>query len=253
MGTYHPIAVLLAISFALSGCMALPWKSEEPRVAEQELKLFTIGVSTREDVQAVLGIPDLVRRDSQLWIYAWKQGHGKFVGLAPVQLFAVVPFQTPLYNSYHVLFIEFDSAGVLHDIDLVEGEYACSKDDVCVKHWDKPFNSGGVGPVGSYTGGITKEAGIYCPNADLGHDDAQAYIGDLYYLGAYSLDKNLTQAYVWYSLAAKKGNSYATQQARKLESDLSPSQLIEANYQLKHWEPGHCRNDLLDAASVIQD
>ena len=126
---------------------------------------------------------------------------------------------------------------------------------------DKPGRQGissGNAPVeirteGSYTSGISKEAGIYCPNADLGHDDAQAYIGDLYYLGAYSLDKNLTQAYVWYSLAANKGNSYATQQVRKLETDLSPSQLIEANHQLNHWEPGHCRNDLLDAASVIQD
>ena len=106
---------------------------------------------------------------------------------------------------------------------------------------------------GSYTGGIAKEAGIYCANADLGHDDAQAYIGDLYYIGAYSLDKNLTQAYVWYSLAANKGNSYATQQIRKLESDLSPSQLIEANYQLEHWEPGHCQNDLLEATVDSQD
>jgi len=100
---------------------------------------------------------------------------------------------------------------------------------------------------------ISKEAGIYCPNADLGHDDAQAVIGDLYYLGAYSLDKDLTQAYVWYSLAANKGNSYAAQQVRKVKSDLSSSQLIEANYQLNHWEPGHCLNDLLDAAVGSQD
>jgi len=143
MRIYSPVAVLLAISFALAGCMPLPWKSEEPRIEEQELKPFTIGVSTREDVQAALGKPDLVRRDNQLWIYGWYQGHGKFVGLAPVQLFAVIPFQTRLYHTSHVLFVEYDTAGVLHDIDLVEGENACSKEDVCVKHWDVSFHTGG--------------------------------------------------------------------------------------------------------------
>jgi len=58
------------------------------------------------------------------------------VGLVPVQLFALIPFQAPLYYSHHVLFVEFDAAGVLHDIDLVKGEDACSKGDVCIKHWD---------------------------------------------------------------------------------------------------------------------
>jgi len=60
-----------------------------------------------------------------------------------VQLFALIPFQAPLYYSHHVLFVEFDAAGVLHDIELVDGENACSKDDVCVKHWDLSFNTGG--------------------------------------------------------------------------------------------------------------
>jgi TPR repeat protein len=47
----------------------------------------------------------------------------------------------------------------------------------------------------------------YCLNADLGHADAQKHIGDLYYHGLYGLNKDLTQAYVWYSLATNNGNN----------------------------------------------
>lgn len=96
---------------------------------------------------------------------------------------------------------------------------------------------------------LHKDARTYCQRADLGHADAQTYIGDIYYLGAYGLDKNLMQAYVWYNLAADNGNSYAARQSEKVVTGLSPQQLNKAQIQLEEWEPGHCKNDLLEAIS----
>ena len=96
---------------------------------------------------------------------------------------------------------------------------------------------------------LHKDVRTYCQNADLGHADAQTYIGDIYYLGAYGLDKNLIQAYVWYNLAADNGNSYAARQSEKVVTELSPQQLNKAQIQLEEWKSGHCKNDLLEAIS----
>ena len=96
---------------------------------------------------------------------------------------------------------------------------------------------------------LDREVKTYCPNADLGHADAQTYVGDLHYLGAYDLEKNLIQAFVWYSLAANNGNTHAAVQLEKVVIELSPEQLVEAQHQLEQWESGQCERDLMRAIS----
>jgi hypothetical protein len=63
-----------------------------------------------------------------------------------------------------------------------------------------------------------------CPKAESGDVDAQAYIGDLYYHGAYGLETDMIQAYVWFSRAADKGNAYANRKVTLLASELTSSQ-----------------------------
>lgn len=94
---------------------------------------------------------------------------------------------------------------------------------------------------------LSKEIGAYCPNADLGHADAQTHVGDLYYLGSYDLEKNLIQAFVWYSLAETNGNLYASGQLNQLRKKLSTQQLSEAHAQLEEWKPGQCERYLMEA------
>lgn len=96
---------------------------------------------------------------------------------------------------------------------------------------------------------LSRVVGTYCPNADLGHADAQTYVGDLYYLGSYDLEKNLIQAFVWYSLAANNGNTYASVQLEKVVNELPPMQLVEAQHRLEEWQPGRCDSDLREAIS----
>jgi hypothetical protein len=88
------------------------------------------------------------------------------------------------------------------------------------------------------------EARTYCPNADRGNANAQMYIGDMHYLGAYRLRRDPVRAWVWYSLAAQNGDALATQQLSKVTTELTPEQLAEAKRQLAAWQPGQCIKDL---------
>ena len=98
---------------------------------------------------------------------------------------------------------------------------------------------------------LLKDIDLLCPEAELGKADAQTQIGDLYYVGSYGLfDKDLLQAYVWYSLGSKNGNSYAASLVEKVRSELTPEQFLKAKGRLEKWEPGQCRIDLLRAASI---
>jgi hypothetical protein len=98
---------------------------------------------------------------------------------------------------------------------------------------------------------LLKDIDLFCPKAELGNTDAQTYIGDLYYVGSYGLfDKDLIQAYVWYSLASKNGNSYAALAVEKVKRELTPEQLLSAKDRLEKWEPGQCRIELLRATSI---
>lgn len=95
---------------------------------------------------------------------------------------------------------------------------------------------------------LHKDIGAYCPNAELGHADAQAYIGDLYYLGAYGIEKDIIQAYVWYSLAAQNEGTYASERVLELEEEMPEESLVEAKQLFDQWQPGSCRQNLLEAA-----
>ena len=91
---------------------------------------------------------------------------------------------------------------------------------------------------------LKKEVDAFCPNADLGHTEAQKRIGDLYCLGLLGLERDLVRAYVWYALAASGGNNGATEKLDQLTNELSPQQLSEALIKLEEWEPGQCERDL---------
>jgi hypothetical protein len=94
------------------------------------------------------------------------------------------------------------------------------------------------------TVGIAKEAGTYCPNADLGHADAQLYIGDIYKYGKYAKIVDPVRAWVWYSLASQNGDEKAKRRVSRLTDELTPEQLEEAKRQLTAWMPGQCIEEL---------
>jgi len=101
---------------------------------------------------------------------------------------------------------------------------------------------------------LRKEAGVYCPNADLGHADARKRIAELYLYGNYSVNKDLVQAYVWYHLATKSGNDEALRQLDTITGIMTAEQLAEAQRLLEQWQPGQCERDLLrNSFGMAQD
>lgn len=92
---------------------------------------------------------------------------------------------------------------------------------------------------------IHKEAGIYCPNADLGHSDAQLRIAEIYEFGDHGREIDPVRAWVWYSLSSRNGNEQATSAVTRLTKLLTPTQLDEASHLLSKWEPGHCKDELV--------
>jgi len=91
---------------------------------------------------------------------------------------------------------------------------------------------------------LDRAAGAYCPNADLGHADAQLHIGDIYYNGNNGR-YDPVHAWVWYSLAARGGDAQAQEKLQMVTADLTPEQLAEAMQQLAEWQPGQCIKDLV--------
>jgi hypothetical protein len=92
---------------------------------------------------------------------------------------------------------------------------------------------------------LDKAAGTYCPNADLGHADAQLQIGDINYYGTYGQKINSARAWVWYSLAAQGGDAQAARKLSQVTAELTPDQQEEAMTQLAGWQPGQCAQELV--------
>lgn len=90
----------------------------------------------------------------------------------------------------------------------------------------------------------SKVAETYCPNADLGHADAQLYIADIHYQGAFGHKVDLVRAWVWYGLAAQSGDAQASEQLRRVTSELTSEQLQEAERQFASWKPGQCMQEM---------
>jgi TPR repeat protein len=94
---------------------------------------------------------------------------------------------------------------------------------------------------------LKKEVGAYCPNADLGHADAQKHIADIYYFGTYHINRDLIRAYVWYTLSASGGDKEAEKLLSQVILELTPDQINEAQSLFKEWVPGLCERDLMKA------
>jgi hypothetical protein len=95
-----------------------------------------------------------------------------------------------------------------------------------------------------------KEIGTYCPNADLGHADAQYKIGSLYHHGYGDMKSDPIRAYVWYGLAEMGGYVKAQDALKQLSSELTPEQLSKARSQLEMWQPGQCKQELLNSIYI---
>ena len=83
-----------------------------------------------------------------------------------------------------------------------------------------------------------------CRAADQGHPDAQYRLGVLYRYGSEEVQKDTKLAYMWFRLAELNKHDTATNDAQTTLEELTAGQALEAELQLKQWQPGQCERDL---------
>jgi TPR repeat protein len=76
-----------------------------------------------------------------------------------------------------------------------------------------------------------------CLAAHQGDDAAQSHVGHYYRVGSAPIQKELSEAYKWYSLAANNGDSRAGELLKKVSKQMTPGQVAEAERLVAEWEP----------------
>jgi hypothetical protein len=96
-------------------------------------------VTTRAQVEALLGTPDLKRERDRYCVYSWTQQHGEW-WIVPAAPMAGTATGMPAYATFHTLFLEFDPAGVVGSAErgTRHGKTLrfCNAQGACVEHWD---------------------------------------------------------------------------------------------------------------------
>ena len=203
----------------LSGCWGITLDANTPSeyTETKEIVESKYG-STQKEILRALGTPDWTenRNGSTYYIYQWKSSE---IDIG----FVIIPIPVAAVTKVDIycLLLEFD------------------KNDKLIKHEMRETVDPHVHPWGLdrfakdcmdlyplYTSKseweLQQEIATYCPYADLGDAVSQKRIGDLYYLGAYGIEKNIKKAYVWYNLSANGGNNSAAEQLLFIQKILSP-------------------------------
>lgn len=238
-------ACCLLVICIIVGCipiMHLP-ESGEPDAFRENLTLIdSLYGSTSDEIDALVGQPNWIKHidATTYYIYEWTNTDDYL-------LFPALP--EPHTENWYCILLEFDEDDKLisHDIQTRSAPYfpRYRHMNYCLRVF--PSLNTALAPSR-----LVKDAGIYCPNADLGHSDAQFYIGNLYY-NHVMLEQDLTRAYVWYSLAAMNEHGQAASLLKEVKSQLTPGQLSVAQKQLEMWKPGKCQQNLMEAAHKMQE
>jgi len=245
----------------LSSCWTIPIQTDTPdEFTQSRNSLVSLSGSTSEEVVNSIGLPAwIVQKDKDektYYIYQWwsNDTDWMWVGYLP----SPIVFSEKASES-HCILLEFGNDKRLrsYKVDSDSGNlYDGGITDNCLEVFGMQGSATRVSSPEEKERWedelqwiLNMEVATYCPNADLGHADAQKHIGDLYYHGSYGLEKDYVMAFVWYSLATNNGDSYTFMQLEKLIIELSPEQLVEAQHQLEQWEPGQCERDLMGAIS----
>ena len=129
----HGRLSLAAISAALilSACIPIPVPRLTPGISDEQLAPFEIGKTTRTEVEAVLGEPDIIWGTERIWVY--EEGpSGTLFWLIPPHRQAG-PFLTELGED--VVIMRFDEEGRVGRLDRRTGPFNRSNYGDFLRAW----------------------------------------------------------------------------------------------------------------------
>lgn len=85
-----------------------------------------------------------------------------------------------------------------------------------------------------------------CRAADQEYVRAQVQVGDFFRHGWYPVEQDLTQAYLWYSLAARGDDRHLYEsKLQAVKRVMTSDHIAEAERMLADWKPGQCEFELV--------
>lgn len=140
-----PVVASAATVLSLAGCIPVPVPTSRP-YDRSTLDDLAVGKATQQTVLGLLGEPRLIREGGRYWAYAWTEDGGRLIVLPPLLLGGPMD-AGPLVRSFNVLFLEFDSGGLLigrepgrkvRDDGGDDDRYEyCTQTGLCLEHSDR--------------------------------------------------------------------------------------------------------------------
>jgi hypothetical protein len=213
MGSMHRIIFLLCLSVILPGCELIftPYTiSKKDQLAEEREEFVGIMIGKSQDqVTEILGNPDSIYTDGtqKYLIYSNQSSADVFWAF-----FLFIPMgysaNEPLVETLNCIKIDIGSSDKVMSYEFdssVQGECLYCNDNCLEAFWNSTERNSltkldtGQSNNNRFASDLHRRtawqqgdakwqgdrvARKYCPNADLGHTDAQHYIADIYYEGA---------------------------------------------------------------------
>ena len=251
-----PIHILLFSLFInLTGCgdpeiaIVKPYKDLDERII--------IGLTTRDEVHALLGEPHRTGTYSKAELYIAEGGAIGFIAIIPFPSeyihYAIINYDEadrvvsiksdwalPAYKDtlswMHLSPIdqekqqrEVDEYRAIQESLAIEGD----AEEQLQMYWDKA---------------IPSSHNSLCRAADQNHPDARYRFGILYEHGSEGLPQDFVRAYYWYTLGANAGSYWSNKAAARIGEKLTLEQIEKTQYLIEAWQPGQCQTDLIEAA-----
>lgn len=241
--THVVLSGCLIVTLITSGCVIIEHVAETtPEVVVN--RSTDIGRS-RESIIEQSGYPDIAINDDGVSHYYYENYTHELGMILPLPLLLSTDKLTEPYCSI----LSFGNNDVLSSIDYRKG--SCSQ---AVYIRQSPM----LIQEHAETGDAEAQWELYkrynkvdsinnmkwlCRAADQGHYWARMELGRLYQDGKI-LKQDMSQAYLWYALAAQTGQFLAADKIVELRKIMSHSQIDNAKRYITNWRPGDCENSI---------
>jgi TPR repeat protein len=257
MGIGAPLVIVVfTASTVLSGCgepvvaLVKPYQDADGQIIP--------GRTTRGEVPVLLGEPYLINPNRKSEMYATEGDGIGFVTIIPVPA-----------DYLHYLIIYYDEAERVDsllrgDIPLSGGNVDSHRPELSdmlsiskyqekrqrdrvIEREESAEEGNPEAQLQLYYSDASSPEGLkwLCRSADQGHPHAQTEVASLYLKGRGGMTRDLTRAYLWYSLAVRNGNEGYRWRLEEVARLMTPEQGAKAAEMLGNWQPGQCEQELI--------
>ena len=124
------IGAVTVLSVLLGGCVIIPFPSipEAKPFQDEEIGFVEVGKTTRQEVNAKLGQPQVSRADGSLVAYGEARAVASLLGAVYMGSGQIMPIET-----FHYVIVRYDADDVVTAFDIVRDRDGCTSDGICIE------------------------------------------------------------------------------------------------------------------------